>query len=288
MTRTAAGMTCDRPLPRRDRRHRRRAAARHTGSGRPGHRTGRHRLPRGGARQPVRRLRRRARRRPRLRARRPSRRARWPCWPPAPSACPRSSSTTSQPALGALARARRRAARRHRRRPHRLGRQDQHQGPDRPAAAAQGADGLHAGLAQQRDRAAADRAAAPTEDTRYLVLEMGARGIGHIRYLTGSDARRRSASSSTSAPRTSASSAAASRSPRPRASSSRRCPPAERRRRDPQRRRPARTRHGLPHEGPNVSCSESPTEPTYAPRTSGSRTADSPPSRFTHPPGAAT
>lgn len=37
--------------------------------------------------------------------------------------------------------------------------EDQHQGPDRPAAAALRSDGLAGGQPQQRDRAAADRAA---------------------------------------------------------------------------------------------------------------------------------
>jgi UDP-N-acetylmuramoyl-tripeptide--D-alanyl-D-alanine ligase len=54
--------------------------------------------------------------------------------------------------------------------------------------------------------------AAPS--TRFLVLEMGARGIGHIQQLT-------------------------------------RIAPARRRPRRPQRRRPPRTRHGLPHPRPH-------------------------------------
>ena len=39
------------------------------------------------------------------------------------------------------------------------------------------------GIVQQRGRPARSRCCAPTEDTDYLVLEMGARGIGHIRDL---------------------------------------------------------------------------------------------------------
>ena len=46
-----------------------------------------------------------------------------------------------------------------------------------------GADGGHRGLVQQRARPAADRAAGRPTDTRYLVLEMGARGVGHLAEL---------------------------------------------------------------------------------------------------------
>ncbi len=60
--------------------------------------------------------------------------------------------------------------------------------------------------------------------TRYLVVEMGARGVGHIADLCAHRPPRRSASCSTSAPRTSASSARPRPSRRPRASSSRPLP----------------------------------------------------------------
>ena len=40
------------------------------------------------------------------------------------------------------------------------------------------------GLVQQRARAPVHRAAGRRRDTRFLVLENSARGIGHIRYLT--------------------------------------------------------------------------------------------------------
>ena len=61
--------------------------------------------------------------------------------------------------------------------------------------------------------------------TRYLVLEMGARGLGHIAELCAIAPPRRRRWCSTSAAPTSASSAVAGRSRRPRASWSRRCPP---------------------------------------------------------------
>ena len=63
-----------------------------------------------------------------------------------------------------------------------------------------------------------------TPDTAYLVVEMGARGIGHIAYLCRV-APPPWPPSSTSAPPTSASSAPARRSASPRARSSRHCPP---------------------------------------------------------------
>ena len=53
------------------------------------------------------------------------------------------------------------------------------------------ADRRHPRLLQQRARAAADRAARRRVDTRYLLLEMGARGIGHLRDALRDRAARR-------------------------------------------------------------------------------------------------
>jgi hypothetical protein len=81
--------------------------------------------------------------------------------------------------------------------------------------------------------------------TRYLVVEMGARGIGHIAYLC-EIARPTSPPSSTSAPRTSASSAPGG----DRAGQGRdRRGAAARRRGGAQRRRPAGRRDGVAHAG---------------------------------------
>ena len=68
---------------------------------------------------------------------------------------------------------------------HRLVGQDLDQGPARPGAGRGRPDGEPARLVQQRHRPAAHRARAPTTDTRFLVLEMGARGSGHIARLCG-------------------------------------------------------------------------------------------------------
>ena len=112
----------------------------------------------------------------------------------------------------------------HRHRHHRLGGQDLDQGPARP--------GSPRGRARPSRPPARSttRSAIPLtvlradEGTRYLVLEMGARGHRAHRHLSRDRAARRSASCSTSAAPTSASSAARRRSPGPRASWSRRCP----------------------------------------------------------------
>ena len=111
-----------------------------------------------------------------------------------------------------------------RRRHHRVIGQDVHQGPHRPGGRAPRGKRSPRGLAQQRDRRAADRAAR-RRATRYLVLELSARGIGHIASLTESR-RPGSARYSTSDGRTRASSGRSTRWPRPRASSSRPCPRA--------------------------------------------------------------
>ena len=111
-----------------------------------------------------------------------------------------------------------------RRRRHRLQRQDLHQGPARPAARRRsGPTRRAAGVVQQRARPPADRCCARDGRTRYLVLEMGARGARAHRLPDPASPRRGSAWCSTSAARTSASSAAGRRSRRPRASWSRRC-----------------------------------------------------------------
>ena len=163
---------------------RRRPAARR----RPGdrrHRQRRVRLARGHARRAVPRARRRARRRARLRRARPSRAG-------------AVASLVTRPVDGAGDRGRRRlaalaalaargaapAARRHRRRRHRLVGQDVDQGPARAAARPARADGRPARLVQQRARPPVHGAAGRRRDTRFLVLETSARGIGHIRYLT--------------------------------------------------------------------------------------------------------
>ena len=91
--------------------------------------------------------------------------------------------------------------------------------------AARRADGRDRAATSTTSSACRSPCCAPTAETRFLVLEMGARGVGHI----ASPVRDRPAAGrrrcSTSAPPTSASSAPARRSRRPRARSSRRCPP---------------------------------------------------------------
>ena len=111
-------------------------------------------------------------------------------------------------AMGRLARAvRRPAARADRHRGHRLVRQDHHQGPDRPAARPARPD-RGAGRARSTTSSACrTRCCRPTPDTRFLVLEMGARGRRAPRATCARSRRRGSAWCSTSASRTSASSA---------------------------------------------------------------------------------
>ena len=216
-------------------------------------RRGRPRLPHRRPRRPVRRARGGAGRRARLPRRRPPRPApsgRWPAgrttrcrasWSPTRS-CPgpagRAACTPGSTAGGLSTLG-----------DHRLVGQDLDQGPARPGARRGRAHGEPARLVQQRHRPAAHGARAD-ESTRYLVLEMGARGTGHIARLC----RRRPAADRRGAQRrhrrTWASSAAPRASPRPRASSSRRCPAGRHRR--PQRRRPAGARHG--HRAPRPAC----------------------------------
>lgn len=122
-----------------------------------------------------------------------------------------------------------------------------------------------------------------TEETKFLVLEMGARGIGHIRYLTGLTPPRiglvlnvGSAHIGEFGGREQIAQAkgelveslppaeeGASRSSTRTTPTSAPCPPVRRRR---------------------CSFSESPAKRTSPPRTCDSRTADSLPSGFTHPP----
>ncbi len=64
-----------------------------------------------------------------------------------------------------------------------LVRQDHHQGPVAALLRAPRADGRPAGVVQQRTRATPTPCCAPTPDTRFLVLENSARGIGHIAAL---------------------------------------------------------------------------------------------------------
>ena len=138
--------------------------------------------------------RRRARRRPRLRRRR-SRRARPPCSAAGRPACPPSWSTTRSPRSGTLARDVRRPAARpdgRRRSPARQGKTStkdllaQVLGRGGPTVATAGTFNNEIGVPLTVLRA--------TRDTRYLVVEMGARGVGHIAYLCGDrppDGRRR-------------------------------------------------------------------------------------------------
>ena len=76
------------------------------------------------------------------------------------------------------------AAGRHRRRRHRLVGQDVDEGPAGPAAGAARADGRAARARSTTSSATRTPCCGPTTETRFLVLENSARGIGHIRYLT--------------------------------------------------------------------------------------------------------
>ena len=68
------------------------------------------------------------------------------------------------------------------RRDHRLVGQDLDQGPGRPAGGAAGPDHRAGGFVQQRVRPPSTVLRADAS-TRYLVLELSARGLGHIAYL---------------------------------------------------------------------------------------------------------
>ena len=101
---------------------------------------------------------------------------------PARRACPPSSSTTSWPRSAGWPRAVRSD-----RLPglHVVGvtgssGQDEHQGPAGPAARAARPDGGAAGLVQQRDRAAADRAGRGPDDPRSSCSRWAPAGLGHI------------------------------------------------------------------------------------------------------------
>ena len=108
------------------------------------------------------------------------------CSAPGTPACPAIVVDDQLAALARLARAVvDRLPRPDRGRADRLVRQDHHQGLHRPAAGPARADGRAGRLAQQRAGLPVHGAARPTPETRFLVLEMGARGIGHIRHLAG-------------------------------------------------------------------------------------------------------
>ena len=61
--------------------------------------------------------------------------------------------------------------------------QDRHQGLPGARPGGRRTDGRDGGQQQQRARACPSPCCAPTTSTAYLVVEMGARGIGHIAYL---------------------------------------------------------------------------------------------------------
>ena len=94
------------------------------------------------------------------------------------------------------------------RRDHRLAGQDQHQGPARPGARRERADRGDRQAPSTTSSGSRSPCCAPTPSTHYLVLEMGARGIGHMRALCAIAPPRRRRWCSTSGRRTSASSAA--------------------------------------------------------------------------------
>ena len=110
-----------------------------------------------------------------------------------------------------------------RHRDHRVVGQDLDQGPHRPGGRPAGPHHRPRRVLQQRARPAADVLRAD-ESTRYLVLEMSARGIGHIAQLCDIAPPRIGAVLNAAAP-TPGSSARSTPSPRPRASWSRRCRP---------------------------------------------------------------
>lgn len=126
-----------------------------------------------------------------------------------------------------------------------------------------------------------------TEETEHLVLEMGARGIGHIRYLTELTPPRiglvlnvGTAHIGEFGGREQIAQAKGemveSLPPRERTAESRSSTPTTR-----------WSAPWLPVQKPACCCSVRPTTPPYAPRMSVSPNSDNPLSRSTHPPGAA-
>ena len=148
--------------------------------------------------------------------------------PDRPATARRSSSPTPlRRADGARprGRARRSARRRTRGRHHRLGRQDEHQGPRRGRARRRPARRGPTSAASTTTRACRSTILDAPDDTEVLVLEMGMRGFGEIARLCAigrPDDRRRHPRRRR---RTPSASAASTASPGPRASWSRRCPP---------------------------------------------------------------
>ena len=166
---------------RRDRRRRRRHGRRRPGGhGRPGRRSST--AASAERRRAVRRRRGRAGRRPRLRraARRGRRRRR--ARPRATPGVPTVVVDDPVAALGRAGPARRSTALPDvtRARAHRLAGQDRHQGLPRPGARRRRRRRSRPPASQQRARRAAHRAARRRATPAYLVVEMGARGIGHI------------------------------------------------------------------------------------------------------------
>ncbi len=142
-----------------------------------------------------------------------------------------------------------RPSRRDRAGPDRLAGQDLHQGPPRPRAGHRGPHGGDVRQQQQRARRAADGAARATPTTEHLVVEMGARGIGHIAYLC--DLAPPSIAAVLNVGTAHIGEFGGRDGDRGRQGRDRRGA-AGRRHRGPQRRRPARRRHGAPHHGPGA------------------------------------
>ena len=207
-----------------------------------------------GARRPVRRLRGRAGRRPRLRRRRVAA-ARPRCWARGPPACPPSWSTdvAGGPAGAGPARAAPRcgsATRAHGRRAHRLAGQDHHQGPARPGARRRRRRRSRRPARSTTSSGCRSPCCGPTGETRYLVLEMGARGIGHLTELVRDRAARHLAGAQRrQGPHRRVRLAGDHRAGQGRAGRG----ALGRRRRGAQRRRPAGGRDGRAHAGPGRS-----------------------------------